>query len=59
MRWKHNETVFTVKLFKSTNRNGGESKMCTVPLPLVERFGKCDSLRFEVTEGGAVTVRGV
>ena len=59
MRWRRDETVFTVKLFKSTNRNGSVSKMCTVPLPLVERFGKCDSLQFEITEGGAVTVRGV
>ena len=34
----------------------GESKMCTVPLPLVERFGECDSLQFEITDGGLVTV---
>lgn len=59
MRWKRDETVFTVALCRTRNRNGGESKMCTVPLPLVERFAPCTALRFEVTKSGTVTVRGV
>ena len=45
-----------MKPFKS--RNGSKSKMCTIPIPLMERFGKCDSLRFEAAENGVVTVKG-
>lgn len=58
-RWKKDGTVFTVRLFKTRNRDGSESKMCTVPKPLVDRFGPCESLRFEVGHDGTVTVEGI
>lgn len=59
MQWKKNETVFTVKVNKSTNQNGGESKMITFPLPLWKLLGESRKMRFEVMENGTVTVQGV
>lgn len=58
-RWKKTATEFKVNLFKSRNHDGSESKMCTVPKPLVDLFGPCGSLRFKVADDGTVTVQGV
>lgn len=57
-RWKKDSTVFVVRMFKSVNRDGSESKMCTIPRPLADRFGACESLRFTITDG-RVCVEGV
>lgn len=55
-KWKKDETVFPVKVFTLNNRDGSCTKMCTIPSPLVKRFGECDRVQFEITRDGLVMV---
>lgn len=54
--WKKDETVFQVKVFVLNNRDGSQTRMCTIPSPLMKRFGECDKVQFEITESGTVMV---
>ena len=55
-KWKKDETVFPVKVFTLNNRDGSQTRMCTIPSPLARLFGECEKVQFEITGDGLVTV---
>lgn len=57
-RWKKGADEFTVRLYKSKNRDARPSMMCRVPMPLAEVLGNPQSLKFSVSDG-KVSVEGV
>lgn len=54
--WKKDETTFEVKVFTLNNRDGSRTRMCTIPSPLMRRFGEPERMRFEVMGDGTVRV---
>lgn len=58
-KWAKDETKFPVKVFTLNNRDGSKTRMCTIPSPLVKRFGECDRVQFEITGSGDVIMEPV
>lgn len=57
-RWSKDAKVFTVRLYKSRNRDAPHSLMCRVPRPLATALGDPHSLQFMILDNG-VSVVGV
>ncbi|MXX21418.1 MAG: hypothetical protein F4Y82_02670 [Cenarchaeum sp. SB0665_bin_23] len=57
-RWAKDTKEFTVRLYKSKNRDATPSLLCRVPRPLVKLLGDPSSLKFCVKDG-KVIVEGV
>ena len=58
-RRKKDRKVFTIKMFTNSNRDNSESKMCTIPKPLMDRFGQCESSQFTIHGDDRTSVQEV
>ena len=55
-RWKKDAKEFDVRLNKSKNKDGSQSKICRVPKPITDRLNNPSSIKF-VIEGRKILVK--
>jgi len=55
-RWKKDAKEFDVRLSKSKNKGGSQSKICRVPKPIIDRLHDPSSIKF-VIDGRKIIVK--